>query len=364
MQICCTKKLQDETGIVLQNETEEEDFFCWSVHLIIVNRRKTIVMVNDSNRFGFVLYGLKAKQFKDLNELLIMGIRNCLRDEKIKEEIIDKYLKGAGELIYSKTRGSKYVARLNKVCELTKNLGYKMELSEIFQTSATRIINTDLVKMSKESDCYYPYELLSKDLKIFAGEEIIRCEAVDLMVKLKLYPQIAWRRIIIPINTTFEELHEILQVAFDWKDCHLYEFNIIDDAGKYVLNVISEFEEASEEYQECKILLDSQVDISEYTNQQYRIVYCYDYGNNWEHEITIQGVNANYDKNYPTCVMGAGNTPPEDVGGITGYKEFLKTMANPNHAEYENMKRWAQGQRYKDFDAASVNRRLKNVLRR
>jgi len=321
-------------------------------------------MVNDSNRFGFVLYGLKAKQLKNLDKLLIMGIRNCLRDEKIKEEIVEKYLKSAGELIYSKTRGSKYVARLNKACEMIKSLGDNLELSEIFQTSATRIMNKDLVKISKESDCYYSYELLSKDLKIFAGEEIIRCEAVDLMVKLKLYPQIAWRRVITPINTTFKELHEILQVAFDWKDYHLYEFNIIDEAGKCILNVISEFEEVYEDSQECKIILDSQVDISEYTNQKYRIVYCYDHGDNWEHEITIQGVNANYDKNYPTCVMGVGNTPPEDVGGITGYKGFLKIMANPNHVEYESMKRWAQGQRYKDFNAASVNRRLKNVLRR
>ncbi len=364
MQICCTKKLQDEMGLVLKNETEEEDFFCWSAHFIIVNRRKTIVMVNDSNRFGFVLYGLKAKQFKNLNKLLIIGIKNCLRDEKIKEEIVDKYLESGGDLILSKTRGSKYVGRLNKACELTKSLQHKLELSEIFQTSVTRRINKDLIKMSKESDYYYPYELLSKDLKMFAGEAIIRCEAVDLIIKLKLYPQIAWRRIITPINTTFEELHEILQVAFDWKDCHLYEFNIIDESGQCVLNVISEFEEVYEDSQECKILLDSQVDISEYINQKYRIVYCYDYGDNWEHEITIQGVNVNYDKNYPTCIMGDGNTPPEDVGGIIGYKEFLKTMSNPNHIEYENTKRWAQGQRYKDFDAASVNRRLKNVLRR
>ncbi|MPQ30619.1 plasmid pRiA4b ORF-3 family protein [Clostridium estertheticum] len=364
MQICCTKKLQDEMGIVLQNETKEEDLFCWSVHLITVNRRKTIVVVNDSNRFGFVLYGLKAKQLRNLDELLIMGIRNCLRDEKIKEEIVEKYLKSGGGFIYAKTRGSKYVARLNKGCELVKGLGDSLELSELFQTSATRIMNKDIVKMSKESDYHYPYELLSKDLKIFAGEEIVRCEAVDLIVKLKLYPKIAWRRIITPINTTFKELHEILQVAFDWKDYHLYEFNVIDDAGKYVLNVISEFEEVYEESRGCKILLDSQVDISEYTNQKYRIVYCYDYGDNWEHEITIQGVNAKYDKNYPTCVMGGGNTPPEDVGGITGYKEFLKIMKNPNHDEYENTKRWAQGQRYKDYDSDSVNRRLKNVLRR
>ncbi|GAB6155459.1 hypothetical protein JCM17380_42100 [Desulfosporosinus burensis] len=50
MQICCTKKLKDEMGIVPESGTEVHDLFCWSVHLITVNRRKTVVAVNDSNR--------------------------------------------------------------------------------------------------------------------------------------------------------------------------------------------------------------------------------------------------------------------------------------------------------------------------
>ena len=44
------KKLNDELGIVPEEGTEENDLFCWSVHLITVNRRKTVVAVNDSNR--------------------------------------------------------------------------------------------------------------------------------------------------------------------------------------------------------------------------------------------------------------------------------------------------------------------------
>lgn len=350
-------------GIVLQNETGESDLFCWSVHLITVNRRKTIVMVNDNNRFGFVLYGLKAKDFKNLNELLILGIKKCLRDEKIKEEIIERYLKSSPELIYSKTRGPKYVARLNKACELIKIFEDILDPSELFQTLATRIMNNDLIKISKVYKCGYPHELLSKDLELFAGEEIIRCEAVDLIVKLKLYPEIAWRRIITPVDITFKQLHEILQVSFGWKNYHLYDFNIFDGEGKRILNVISEFEEIYEPLQDCPILLDSEVNLSEYIKQQYTIVYHYDYGDNWEHEITIQGVNTDYDKNYPTCLMGEGNAPPEDVGGISGYKEFLEIMADSNHIEHENMQQWAQGQWYKDFDSDAINRQLKYILR-
>ena len=364
MQICCTKKLQDEMGLVLQNEVGEENLFCWSVHLITVNRRKTIVMVNDSNRFGFVLYGMKAKNFKNLNELLILGIKNCLRDEKIKEEIIERYLKSAGELVYSKTRGPKYVARLNKACERIKVFEDDLDISVLFQTLATRIMNEDLIKISKESNYRNPYEFLTNDLKIFANEEIFRCEAVELMVKLKLYPEIIWRRVITPTDITFNQLHKIIQIAFDWKNYHLYQFNIFDESGNCVLNIISESEEDYESMDECQILLDLQVNLSDYINQKYRIVYCYDFGDNWEHEITIQDINTEYNKNYPICLMGEGNAPPEDVGGVSGYKEFLKIMVDPNQAEYENMRNWAQGQRYKDFDLVSVNRQLKYSLRR
>ena len=364
MQICCTKKLQDEMGLVLENVAGEEDLFCFSVHLITVNRRKTIVMVNDSNRFGFVLYGLKAKNFKNLDELLILGIRNCLRDEKIKEEIIERYLKSAGELVYSKTRGPKYVARLNKACELIKWVEDDLDLSEIFQTLATTIMNDDMLKISKESGYGSPYEFLSKDLKKFASEGIYRCEVVELMVKLKLYPEVIWRRVIIPTYITFNQLHNILQIVFDWQDYHLHQFNIFNESGERVLNIISESEEVYESMDECEILLDTQVNLSNYINHKYRIIYCYDFGDNWEHEITIQNINTEYNKNYPTCLMGEGNAPPEDVGGVYGYKEFLKIMSNPNQAEYKNMQNWAQDQGYKDFDLVSVNRQLKYILRR
>lgn len=42
--------------------------------------------------------------------------------------------------------------------------------------------------------------------------------------------------------------------------------------------------------------------------------------------------------------------PPEDVGDIPGYLEFLKIMADPNHVDYETMQKWAQSQWYRNFD--------------
>jgi hypothetical protein len=91
-------------------------------------------------------------------------------------------------------------------------------------------------------------------------------------------------------------------------------------------------------------------------------VYCYDYGDNWNHEITIGNIQTDYDKNYPVCLMGEGNTPPEDVGGVSGYIEFLNIISNPAHREYKHMYEWAQSRGYKEFDIEFVNRILKYIL--
>lgn len=328
MLLCCTKKLQDELGLVCQGGLENNDLFCWSAHLITVNRRKTLVIVNDSNRFGFVLHGLKAKDFNKLNEYVIQGIRNCLRAEKIKDEIIEMYLKTAGELIFSKTRGKKYVARLNKACERVDVFNDRLDLNILFQTTINRYLNNDLIKIDKESDYEHPYDLLSKDFEQLAGKKFISCEAVDLMVKLDLGRLKAWRRIVTPADITFKQLHEIIQVAFEWKSSHLYRFNIFDPGGKCVSNVVSEFEGDCEPRQDVKILIDTETKLPEFVHDKYKIDYGYDYGDNWEHEIIIRGTINDYEKNHPVCLMGEGNTPPEDVGGTSGYEEFLENIGS------------------------------------
>lgn len=365
MRIGCTKKLLEELNIEPVSPAEEEDFFCWSAHLVIVNRRKAVIIVNDSSRLGFILYGLKAKDFNYLDELILLGIKESLLDEKIKEEIIETYLEKAGDIVFAKTRGPKYVSRINKACEWVNVFSDTLEKEKLYQFEASRSMNHELIKVSKEAGYEYPHELLRQDFEKFAGEPVIRCEAVDLMVQLNLGKYTATRRIITPSDITYQKFHEILQAAFNWKNYHLYDFTILDEAGNRVLIAISETENANEPRQDAEALvfLDTEVMLSDYANDYNKMVYCYDFGDNWRHEIIIRDVIVDYDKNYPTCVLGDGNTPPEDVGGIIGYAEFLAVMSDPTHAEYENMCRWAESQFYQSFDMDMVNRRLKNVLR-
>jgi hypothetical protein len=37
----------------------------------------------------------------------------------------------------------------------------------------------------------------------------------------------------------------------------------------------------------------------------------------------------------PVCVAGERHCPPEDVGGVPGYQEFLEVVFDPSHEEFD-----------------------------
>ena len=43
----------------------------------------------------------------------------------------------------------------------------------------------------------------------------------------------------------------------------------------------------------------------------------------------------------PYLLEASGKTPPEDVGGVPGYLDFLDIINDPKHPEYSHMKAWA-----------------------
>ena len=100
MLIQCTKKLLDALKVKPENPPEEEALFCWHAHLVIMDRRKTVVLMNDQNRYIVVLHGLKAKDCKEFHKLVVQGIRQAFREEGIKEEVIDRYLAHTIEALF------------------------------------------------------------------------------------------------------------------------------------------------------------------------------------------------------------------------------------------------------------------------
>jgi len=70
--------------------------------------------------------------------------------------------------------------------------------------------------------------------------------------------------------------------------------------------------------------------------------YHYDFGDSWVHEVQFEGSPMPQPEvAYPQCLEGERACPPEDVGGIGGYAEYLAALADPSHERHREMLDWS-----------------------
>jgi len=374
MLIRCTKKLLAELKVEPETVEEENSLFSWHANIIVVNRRKAVVLVNDQNRYAVVLYGLKAKDFKRFNETALQGIRETFQGEGISDKVIDQYLLHTSEVSITKTKDRTSVARMNKACENVYFLDDLWDVDSIFQPDMGIRISHFLVGDGKKS-YIVPNKEMYKELTLFAGQSIFEEKAAILKVTLKLENRQVWRRLVVPVNKTFNQLHQIIQAAFGWQDYHLHDFHVYGkavNAGNHITEEDNEKiqkpiirlvcdEEALSYPGKVNMKHEKGVKLSEYIPACEKMTYNYDFGDDWNHDIEVESMIENYEFNYPVCLEGEGNTPPEDVGGEYGYEEFLKILANPDHPEYGHMVEWGRMQRYQDFAIDFINIELKRM---
>ena len=99
------------------------------------------------------------------------------------------------------------------------------------------------------------------------------------------------------------------------------------------------------------------------SRQTSRFTYEYDFGDLWAHELRVENILApQAGVPYPICLAGARACPPEDVGGMGGYKNLLEAIHNPNHPEHEKYLEWI-GDSFdpEAFDLDEINRKLRQL---
>jgi len=153
-------------------------------------------------------------------------------------------------------------------------------------------------------------------------------------IELEGTEPLVWRELDLPLSTTLASLHDIIQVVMRWQDYHLHEF-VVGDKIYGVPDLDDVFDERKV-YKEKSIRLGTLMDrgIREF-------LYLYDFGDNWQHRIIIdEPRQGELGVEYPRFVDGARRAPPEDVGGLTGFEEFLDAMADPEHEQFQQMLDW------------------------
>jgi hypothetical protein len=173
-------------------------------------------------------------------------------------------------------------------------------------------------------DGFYPYKAMVDALTELTGMQAYKCRAFELMVSLDLEVYKAERRIVVPADMKFAQLHKVLQYVFGWKNYHLYDFTIIDEKIKKVVVRMVPTEEDLE-YDERAVLMEGHT-LAEFFPEHKHMFYTYDMGDNWEHIIQLVRVIEEYDGELPYLLEANGQTPPEDVGGVGGFISFREIM--------------------------------------
>lgn len=163
---------------------------------------------------------------------------------------------------------------------------------------------------------------------------IVRAQAHILDIE----PRIG-RTLELPMALNLAQLHEVLQAAFGWTDSHLHQFNIggliygapeFDEDGLFDSRIF--------EATEVRMIdLHFPYDPGE---NPVTILYEYDFGDNWRHLLRLERVQRQEGAKYPRCIAATRSGPPEDVGGTSGYTDFLEAWLDPSHDEHKAMHRW------------------------
>lgn len=177
--------------------------------------------------------------------------------------------------------------------------------------------------------------------------------AIQFKMTLKYIRPPIWRRVVLLDNDTLGHLHDVIQVAMGWQNCHMHAFRFGD--VHYTSQQTSEMGEMDMENEDRVLLRD----VAGRAKQKF--IYEYDFGDSWEHEIVVEKILLIDPKaKYPFCLAGARACPPEDCGSFPGYFGILEALKAPKKtADQKELLEWlGDGYDPERFDLEAVNRQL------
>lgn len=214
-----------------------------------------------------------------------------------------------------------------------------------------------------------------------------------IKIELEESNPLIWRRVIMPAGATYKRLHDVIQnvtnfqSGYPYSGYHLYEFQLVEENRivtdneeaylehqhykknktmykerlKTMPKEMLEFEIPHQERLKIEVRKPSGLKIDDYLEQYKEIKYTYDFGDYWSFVIRLEEIVEDYYFGFPTLLDGGETAPPEDVGGIHGFYEFLDIYRDPKHPQHEAIKDWVEGLYFMEYDPDRINKKLKAI---
>lgn len=157
---------------------------------------------------------------------------------------------------------------------------------------------------------------------------------VQLKITLNDVEPPIWRRVVVPGGYSLLPLHTVIQTAMGWQNSHLHSYEI---AG-----VLYSDQLAAEDPPQVPMGAESALSVEEISSLTTGFGYEYDFGDSWSHEILLEDADVG-PVEVPRVTAGARACPPEDCGGISGYRDLLAALADPDQSDHAELLDWVGG---------------------
>ena len=124
-------------------EPNAAPFFCWDVHLLTVQGRKTALAMNRASRYSILFYGMNRADWTRLPELVRDEIRAVILREGLSEFEATRYFALSGPLSISQSLGAESTAALNWAMRTLLQHASLLDDRRLSQPQAAHIMNNE-----------------------------------------------------------------------------------------------------------------------------------------------------------------------------------------------------------------------------
>ena len=136
-----------------------------------------------------------------------------------------------------------------------------------------------------------------------------------------------------------------------WENYHLYRFEI---GGLEYTDPDRVEEFYGKDSREVRLS-----DVVPRDGHRCRFLYVYDFGDDWQHEVLFECcLTTESGRRYPACLEGERTCPPEDVGGVHGFEQYLAALADPQNDEHDSFLKWRGPFDPEKFTSAAITKRM------
>lgn len=198
--------------------------------------------------------------------------------------------------------------------------GDTYDIPGIVRLALTDLDQDDKVAPEAEADDPFGFAFdEAEEPKREKRTEPYRGKVLQLKLALRDVKPPIWRRVFVPADLNLADLHDIIQISFDWSDSHLHQFH----GPNYKPSYGPKNSYMESDIDESTVLL-SKV----FKKPKDRLSYSYDFGDNWRIGIEVEDVLRSDDGQLPRCIGGRRMGPLEDSGGPWRWTEMVEELKN------------------------------------